>query len=104
MNTNFLRAKAPGRNEPAAPPETATQPAARCGINWPAARQASRSCCCPARPAVVAVMPPAPGRPHQTDVLLCWHHYRASRQGLADAGATIVRMDGTPVAADVWAS
>jgi hypothetical protein len=103
MSVNFLHTKAPGRNEPTAPPGAASPPRpGRCGIDWQAARQANRSCCCPARPAVIAVMPTAPGRPHQTDLLLCWHHYQASRQGLASAGATIITMDGTPVGDDTW--
>ena len=35
-----------------------------------------RACCCPARPLVVAVILPAAGRPHPTDLLLRGHHYR----------------------------
>lgn len=50
---------------------------------------ASRSCCCPAHPAVVVLIPPSPGRSHRTDLLLCRHHYRASRQALAAAGAIL---------------
>jgi hypothetical protein len=34
-------------------------------------------------------MPPTATRPHQTDLLLCGHHYRASRDALAAAGATV---------------
>jgi hypothetical protein len=37
---------------------------------------ASRARCCTAPPAVVVLMPPAPGRPHRTDLLLCRHRYR----------------------------
>ena len=54
-----------------------------------ALRSAERACCCPAKPAVVALMPPAPGRTRAADLLLCRHHYRASRKALAAAGATI---------------
>ncbi|HYA53005.1 MAG TPA: hypothetical protein VEG33_17780 [Streptosporangiaceae bacterium] len=54
-----------------------------------ALRTADRGCCCPARPVVVAVLPPAPGRDHATDLLLCSHHYRASRKALATAGAAV---------------
>jgi len=50
---------------------------------------AGRACCCPARPVVVAVIPPAAGRPHPTDLLLCGHHYRACRDGLEAAGAAV---------------
>ena len=56
---------------------------------WRVLRQASRACCCPARPVVIAVMPPAPGRDHATDLLLCGHHYRASRLPLLAAGAAV---------------
>jgi hypothetical protein len=58
---------------------------------------ASRACCCPARPAVVVLMPSAPGRPHRTDLLLCRHHYRVSRQALAAAGAVVLDPDDAPV-------
>ena len=51
-----------------------------------------RSCCCPARPAVLAVMPPVPARPHETDLLLCEHHFRFSRQALAAVGASVRRL------------
>jgi hypothetical protein len=58
-------------------------------IEWHSLRTAGRACCCPAKPVVVAVMPPAPGRGHLTDLLLCAHHYRASRAALDQAGAAI---------------
>jgi hypothetical protein len=57
-----------------------------------------RACCCPARPAVRVLIPPAPARPHSADLLLCGHHYRASGAALAAAGAVIMddrRSDGT---------
>jgi hypothetical protein len=54
----------------------------------------SRSCCCPAKPAVLAVMPPVPARPHETDLLLCEHHFRFSRQALAAVGASVRRLRG----------
>jgi hypothetical protein len=47
---------------------------------------AGRACCCPARPLVVAVIPPAAGRPHPADQL-CGHHHRACRNALQAAGA-----------------
>ena len=40
---------------------------------------ADRSCCCAAGPAVTVIMPPAPGRLHPVDLLLCGHHYQAGR-------------------------
>jgi hypothetical protein len=60
---------------------------------------AERACCCSARPAVAAVLPPGPGRNHATDLLLCGHHYRSARHALAAAGATIVDELGQPVTA-----
>src|SRR5215469_18157638 len=50
--------------------------------------QAARACCCPGRPAVTVLMPPGPGRSHVTDLLLCGHHFRASKQALRAVGAT----------------
>ena len=46
-----------------------------------------RACCCPARPLVKVMMPPTHSRRHPVDLWLCGHHYRASRQALAAAGA-----------------
>ena len=64
---------------------------------------ADRACCCPARPVVTVMMPPAPGRPFPADLLLCGHHYRANRAALLAAGATIYDADGTPIApGDGW--
>jgi hypothetical protein len=71
-------------------------------VDLHAARRAGRSCCCSARPAVIAVMPPASGRPHRTELLLCGHHYRASRQALAAAGAMVVDIAGSPVTGSNW--
>lgn len=61
---------------------------------------ASQACCCPARPAVAVVMPPAPGRPRPVDLLLCRHHYRVSQQALATAGAVIIDPEETPAGPD----
>jgi hypothetical protein len=87
-----------------APPATQGRPQrpGTLDVDLRAARRARRSCCCPARPAVIAVMPPRLGRPHQTDLLLCGHHYRASRQALAAAGATVVDIEGLPVTGSAW--
>lgn len=63
----------------------ATRPA----IEWRAIRTAERACCCPAKPVVMAVMPPSPGRDHPTDLLLCRHHFRVSEPALSAAGAVI---------------
>jgi hypothetical protein len=96
MSVKFRRASVTGRG--AAP----AQPPGAYLIDWRAARRAGRACCCPARPVVIAVMPRSAARPHETDLLLCGHHYRASRLVLAAVGATVVGIDGTPVAGGAW--
>jgi hypothetical protein len=68
-------------------------------IDWRAALRAGRACCCIARPAVIVLMPPTADRLHQTDLLLCGHHYRMSRQALAAANATVLDLNGVPLAA-----
>jgi hypothetical protein len=78
------------------PPDRALR-LARSRIDWRAARRAGHACCCPARPAVVAVMLPSAGRPDPTDLLLCGHHHRSSRQALEAAGALVLDLDGVPV-------
>ncbi len=47
-------------------------------------------------------MPSAAARWHPTELLLCGHHYRVSRQALAAAGATVLDLDGLPVADGTW--
>jgi hypothetical protein len=64
--------------------------------------RAERACCCLAKPSVLVIMPPTRGRPHQTDLLMCWHHYRASRHSLAASGATALDADGRPVPDVDW--
>jgi hypothetical protein len=62
-----------------------------------------RACCCPARPVVRVLIPPASARPHSVDLLLCGHHYRAFHAALAAAGAVVMddrRNYGTIVAED----
>ena len=68
------------------------------GIDWRAVQRADHACCCPARPVVIAIMPPSADRPHQTELLLSSHHYHVSQQALRTAGATIVDIKGTPIA------
>ena len=60
-----------------------------------------RACCCPARPVVRVLIPPASARRHSVDLLLCGHHYRASCAALAAAGAVIIndRRSGGTIAA-----
>ncbi len=52
------------------------------------------ACCCPAMPVVRVVLPPTQTRPHPTDLLLCGHHYRVSRQRLAALNATVQKLPG----------
>ena len=89
MNADFARALRHGKNDDRllkAKPDagiTETDPwAARLAL-------APRACCCPARPAVIAIMPARNGRPEPTDLLLCGHHYRIAEAGLKAAGAVI---------------
>jgi hypothetical protein len=65
-------------------------------------RYSVRACCCPAPPAVIAVMPARGARHAATDLLLCGHHYRASKVSLAAAGATILDMTGCELAGGDW--
>jgi len=60
-----------------------------------------RACCCVARAVVRVVMPPAPGRPHETELLLCGHHYRVSRRALAAAHARVQELT-RPEDANTW--
>ncbi|HVB41701.1 MAG TPA: hypothetical protein VNF47_03205 [Streptosporangiaceae bacterium] len=69
-------------------------------IDWDGLKNARRACCCPAVPAVIAVMPAAPGRAHKTDLLLCMHHLRASTDALRAAGASVFDLDGKLVVPD----
>ena len=52
------------------------------------------ACCCPANPVVRVIMPATAARPHRTELLLCGHHYRVSRQALAAANATVTELLG----------
>ena len=63
-------------------------------------RTTERACCCPAGPAVIALIPPGPGRVHRTELLLCMHHFRVSRQALLAAGASVVDLDRRIVTPD----
>lgn len=62
---------------------------------------AGRACCCVAPAVVRVVLPASPGRPHETDLLLCGHHYRASRRALSAAHARVYELtasSGDPAA------
>lgn len=62
----------------------------------PTAMPADPACCCPAWPVVQVIMPATADRPHETDLLLCAHHYRASRRALDAAGAVVIELPGRP--------
>jgi hypothetical protein len=51
---------------------------------------------------VQVVMPPTPARPHRTELLLCGHHYRASRRVLATAAVAVRELPGIPDRAAAW--
>jgi len=86
MFPGILRTKNQIKADPVAACGQSGGPAAWRRALW----SAGRACCCPARPVVIAVMPPSPGRPRAVDLLLCRHHYRASEKALAAAGALIL--------------
>jgi hypothetical protein len=58
---------------------------------------ADRACCCPGRPVVTVIMPPTPSRPHPVDLLMCGHHFRASRAALLASGATAYDEQGAVI-------
>lgn len=45
-----------------------------------------RACCCPTAACVRVVLPATAARRHETELLLCAHHYRRSRAALAELG------------------
>jgi hypothetical protein len=105
MTVNSLHPSAIGRAtaKPQQPTGQAdAPPPGICSIDWRAARLAERACCCSASPAVLAVIPPASGRTDPADLLLCGHHYRASRRTLASVEAMILDMNGTLVLGEAW--
>jgi hypothetical protein len=59
-----------------------------------------RACCCAAKPLVKVIMPVTPARPRPVDLWLCGHHWRASGEALAAAGASAHQLGvpdaGTP--------
>jgi len=76
MNANFLRRTANAAADTY--PSSETLPALT-----------ERACCCPSQPTARVLMQPSAARPHVTELLLCGHHYRASRDALAAARATV---------------
>jgi len=95
MSANFAQYATPHEEPRLRRRPASAEPASFGRESW----QADRACCCSARPAVAALLPPAPGRDHPTELLLCGHHYRASREALEAAGATVWDETGQPVTA-----
>jgi hypothetical protein len=89
-----LRRASPAEADQEAAPETA--------VYTPVARYSGRACCCPAQPAVMAVLPPSARRRNATDLLLCGHHYRALLPALAEQGATLLDISGHRLTAGSW--
>jgi hypothetical protein len=98
MTLNFLHPGTGSRDIPPAVPHGPAEPDSR-PVDWRAARRADRACCCIAKPTVIVLMPPAADRPHQTDLLLCGHHYRMSEQALAAVNATVLDLNSLPAPA-----
>jgi hypothetical protein len=63
----------------------------------PAAAPAELADCCSAKPVVQVIMARQPA-----DLLLCGHHYRASRHRLASASASVHALPGTPSDITAW--
>ena len=82
----------PPRISDATSPEKSHAEASHWG--WPL-MFAEQACCCAAKPGLLAIMPPTQGRTHPVDLLLCDHHFLASRAGLTAAGANVYDEAGT---------
>jgi hypothetical protein len=67
-----------------------------------AAGPGDQACCCVARAVVRVIMPSAPGRPHETELLLCGHHYRVSRDALSAAHAQVRDLNASAEATGAW--
>jgi hypothetical protein len=95
MNARFRQSSA-GRADGAAGLLGATAP------HGPAASLTDQACCCVARAVVRVVMPPTAARPHETELLLCGHHYRLSRAALSAAGASVHELAGNFSDPSAW--
>jgi hypothetical protein len=68
----------------------------------PEAGAADRACCCPGPAAVLVVMPATAARPHETELLLCGHHYRVSRRVLAEVHAAVYELPWAADGTSAW--
>jgi hypothetical protein len=99
MNTNLYPSA--GNDDAAAkqsPGSVASIPANMADL----ADLADQACCCPAQAMVRVILPPTATRPHETELLLCGHHYRVSRQALAAAHAAVLELPWTPRDTAAW--
>ena len=97
MNTSYLYPPAGKDDEPA------SRPAGNAAsVSEDMTDMARHACCCPAQAMVRVLMPPTATRPHETDLLLCGHHYRVSRRALAAAHATVLELPWTPRDTAAW--
>jgi hypothetical protein len=84
----------------------ADQAESAAGLFGPAAQvwagPGDQACCCVARAVVRVVLPPTPDRPHETELLLCGHHYRVSRAALAGAHAQVEELPGAAADDTAW--
>jgi hypothetical protein len=87
MNARFLHPSA-RRNSTAAEAAPAV----------PAAPPAEYADCCPAKAVVRVTM----AQPADSHLLLCGHHYRASRDALAAARAAVHELPGLPGDVAAW--
>ncbi len=97
METSSLYPPA-GKDDAAAPPSpgnVASMPAKL-------AELADRACCCPAQAMVRVILAPTAARPHETELLLCGHHYRVARQALTAAHAVVSELPWTPRDTAAW--
>jgi hypothetical protein len=100
MNTSSMHPSA-GNDDPAvkqSPRNVASMPANLADL----AGMADLACCCPAQAMVRVIMPPAATRPHETELLLCGHHYRVARQALTAAHAAVCELPWTPRDTAAW--
>ena len=61
-----------------------------------------QACCCVARAVVRVTMPPAEGRLHETELLLCGHHYRVSRAALSATHARVEELRPVSATTGTW--
>jgi hypothetical protein len=81
----------PLEDEPAAAPRPVWPPG-----QWSPVMGSPTACCCAAGPVVQIVLPPAAGR-EPVELLLCGHHFRASRDTLTARDPTFFDVLGGPL-------